>query len=326
MAITHHISSAIQTGGAAIAIVEIAGDVDALLAGWSVAPVAVGRVGLREVRGVDTLIIGRIGPAQAMLFPHAGPAVLKRLLAALEAAGSTPRRDTPDGLDDHPASASEAASHLDAALARAASPLAIDLLLEQPQRWRNSDGQPDQVGRLSADECRVLNRLIDPPLVVALGPPNVGKSSLLNALAGRAVSVVADEPGTTRDHVGVLVDFAGLVVRFIDAPGIGGAAATSDRSNAAIQDEAQRIALGVASAADLILFCGDAASGFLSGVLPGQSSISVWLRTDLGGSSGPVDAAVSVRRGEGTAALVRVVRDRLVPPGLLADQRAWKYW
>ncbi len=63
----------------------------------------------------------------------------------------------------------------------------------RPKRFKNP---------ASEARDRVLRRLIDPPLVVAIGPPNIGKSSLLNALAGRSVALVADEAGTTRDHVG----------------------------------------------------------------------------------------------------------------------------
>lgn len=56
--------------------------------------------------------------------------------------------------------------------------------------------------------------------VVIVGAPNVGKSSLLNALAGRPAAIVSDEPGTTRDLVEVALDLSGLKVRLTDTAGI----------------------------------------------------------------------------------------------------------
>lgn len=56
--------------------------------------------------------------------------------------------------------------------------------------------------------------------VVLLGAPNVGKSSLLNALARRDAAIVTEEPGTTRDLVEVVLDLEGEKVRVTDTAGI----------------------------------------------------------------------------------------------------------
>lgn len=56
--------------------------------------------------------------------------------------------------------------------------------------------------------------------VALVGRPNVGKSSLLNALAGSARSLVDDAEGTTRDAVDELIEFGGSTWRFIDTAGI----------------------------------------------------------------------------------------------------------
>jgi tRNA modification GTPase len=210
-----------------------------------------------------------------------------------------------------------------AALSRARSPLAIDLLLDQPRRWAGASPRDDN------ERDRALRRLIDPPLVVALGPPNVGKSSLVNALAGRCVSIVADEPGTTRDHVGVMLDLAGLVVRYVDTPGLLEAPSEIER-------EAMSIALELAASADLLVLVGDASAAPIPipslGARPEPSralrdwSVTLAARSDLGLPAWPYDAAVSSRTGDGLIGLSDLIRDRLVPPAMLADPSPWVFW
>ena len=56
--------------------------------------------------------------------------------------------------------------------------------------------------------------------VALVGPPNVGKSSLLNALANRPAAIVSNIPGTTRDIVEVSLNVAGYVVRVTDTAGV----------------------------------------------------------------------------------------------------------
>lgn len=56
--------------------------------------------------------------------------------------------------------------------------------------------------------------------VALIGRPNVGKSSLLNAIAGEQLSLVDDKAGTTRDPVDSLIDFGGSTWRFVDTAGI----------------------------------------------------------------------------------------------------------
>lgn len=323
---TYRLVSPPPSGQAAIAIIQIHGDIDVLFARLGVQPVAATRVGLREVPGVDTLLVARFAPAAAFLFPHAGPAVVKRLLAALDCAGLT--RDThPSVSARFPEAATLIEARMLAALARAQSPLAIDLLLDQPRRW--AAAEHDHSLRHTDAANTALNRLIEPALVVAYGPPNIGKSSLLNALAGRSVAIVADEPGTTRDHIGVMLDLGGLVVRFIDAPGMDAPAfalPAAERPGHSVLAEAQRLARDAAASADLILLCADAGTRFLAPPTPASIVLRIALRADLGLAAEPHDLAVSTVQATGIEDLVARIRTALVPAELLADPRAWRFW
>lgn len=322
IACAFRLASPPPSGSAAIAVIALDGDIDQAIFRMSVPPVRVGEAALRRWQSVDELIIARFAPQHALLFPHAGPAIVRHVLASLAQLGCRVS-EAADPRSRYPEAASLLEARLLAALAVAQSPLAFDLLLDQPGRWERAG--LDAMLVLSPQESRTLRRLIDPPLVVALGPPNIGKSSLLNALAGRQVSIVADEPGTTRDHVGVHLNLGGLVVRYLDAPGL-----DADPAGAGpILAEAQALARRVAARADLLLLCADGTSEFPEAPSNAIPVIRVGLRDDLAGSGGKardVDVSTSVRELRGLAELAGAIRDHLVPPALLADHRAWEFW
>ncbi|WP_298725047.1 tRNA uridine-5-carboxymethylaminomethyl(34) synthesis GTPase MnmE [uncultured Ferrovibrio sp.] len=105
-------------------------------------------------------------------------------------------------------------------------------------------------------------RLRDGLMVAILGAPNVGKSSLLNALARREAAIVSDIPGTTRDIIEVHLDLGGYPVLLADTAGL---RETADQ----IESEGVKRALKRAEAADLKLVVLDATR--LQGALPPET-------------------------------------------------------
>ena len=90
----------------------------------------------------------------------------------------------------------------------------------------------------------VLNDGID---VVIAGPPNVGKSSLLNALGGIDRAIVTDIPGTTRDLLEMNLVLDGLPIRLTDTAGI-------RNSDDRVEKEGVNRAIGAVGKADVVLW------------------------------------------------------------------------
>jgi tRNA modification GTPase len=125
-------------------------------------------------------------------------------------------------------------------------------------------------------------------LVVAIaGPPNAGKSSLLNRLARREAAIVSPYAGTTRDVIEVHLDLGGYPVTLLDTAGI-------RLSDDPVEQEGVRRAQARAASADLVLWVVDLADG-RELVLPrGDESNSHWLvrnKIDLANGAVQHDAA-----------------------------------
>jgi len=280
-----------------------------------VGAIGIGSVTLAHLAGVDRGLAVRWAGCFAQLTPHGGVAVVSALLDALDDLGIEIVDELEPGAA-FPEASSQIEAFALAALGRAHSPLAVDLLLAQHDLWSRGDGRG--LDGVQTDRDRRLGYLIEPPLVVVAGPPNVGKSTLLNALAGRELSLAADEPGTTRDHVGALIDLGGLVVRWADTPGL--------RDAQGVESGAISIARGLIGAADFVVAVGDPGSADPRGVVGGGAGLIVTLRSDLGKPSWPSDCSVSVQAGCGIAGFVAGVRDLIVPPADLVSGKPWKFW
>ena len=164
-------------------------------------------------------------------------------------------------------------------------------------------------------------RLRDGVSMAILGLPNVGKSSLLNALARRDAAIVSETSGTTRDVIEVRLDLDGVPVTLMDTAGL--------RENTdAVETEGVRRARRHAEEADLRLWVFDIREG-VDGLPPGielrADDVLVANKLDLFSDvaegakmppRGPVDPgasvfAVSLKEGLGVAALVEGLADRV---------------
>ncbi|MEJ8574954.1 tRNA uridine-5-carboxymethylaminomethyl(34) synthesis GTPase MnmE [Microbaculum marinum] len=141
--------------------------------------------------------------------------------------------------------------------------------------------------------------------VVIAGPPNAGKSSLLNALARRDVAIVADVPGTTRDAIEVRLELGGVPVTMVDTAGI---RASGDE----IEMEGVRRAERHVADADLVLWLADSSaetSGLETRPRTGPETWWVSTKIDLvDGVAGRIDAVrfgLSALSGAGVGELLR---------------------
>jgi tRNA modification GTPase len=128
--------------------------------------------------------------------------------------------------------------------------------------------------------------------VVVAGPPNVGKSSLVNALVGQDRAIVTAIPGTTRDHIDVPLALAGIPLLLTDTAGL---RATDDEVEAIGVSRAQALI----ETADLLVWLGDPA------IAPDHPQLlEVHARADIRDAAPAGSIAVSSVTGLGMAELL----------------------
>lgn len=163
----------------------------------------------------------------------------------------------------------------------------------------------EQMGSLCADMARSLDapsaeRLRDGVYLVLAGPPNAGKSTLLNALAGRDAAIVSDIAGTTRDRIEVPVIIGDIPFVLADTAGL--AAQPSDAIERIGIDRARQ----AIAAADILLWLGDSAK------CPRDDAIKIAAQMDRPDWDLPeeADIALSAMTGENMGLLRDLLLER----------------
>lgn len=160
-----------------------------------------------------------------------------------------------------------------------------------------------------------------------VGRPNVGKSSLLNALLKRDRAIVTEIPGTTRDVLEEYLNVSGIPLRVLDTAGIRHA---HDR----IEQEGVRRSLAAIESADIVLVVLDGSEPLTSedrrvlDEVKGKNAIAVINKADLAGEMGklerpPVQVAVSCRTGAGLDDLRKSIFDMVKQGTVMSKEHAW---
>jgi tRNA modification GTPase len=301
--------------------------------------VVFGRWGDPE-RGEDVVVV-RHTPERIEVHCHGGVAASAAVIASLETIGAVRRPWT-----EWVAAAGESAIQVEAraALARAGGPKAARILCRQLAgaldaelaRIAALDAAGDAAALAARERlrraARVGLRLTRPWRVVVAGEVNAGKSSLVNALAGHARSIVSAEPGTTRDVLEARLVLGGWEVDLVDTAGLRDVPAGPTEAAGIERAEA------AARSADLVVECrpgGSPAAERGPGFRPSETNdrrkpvlrhtLLVLTKCDLDPTPvGPADAIrTSTRTGLGIDTLAAAIIGRLVPeeddaPTLLA--------
>jgi tRNA modification GTPase len=166
------------------------------------------------------------------------------------------------------------------------------------------------------DDARRGELVRDGLFLTVIGPPNAGKSSLVNTLAGRDVAIVSEFSGTTRDVVEVRLDLGGYAVILADTAGLRAA-------SEGVEAEGVRRALARAEAADLVLLLLDGSDADSAVHLPynmvNKPCLTVWNKADLPWPVRHEGLQLSLKTGEGLdgviAAIAAAAKDRLEGSG-----------
>ncbi|MEQ8847016.1 GTPase [Botrimarina sp.] len=286
----------------------------------------------------EEIVVVRTAEDRVEVHCHGGPTASAAIVGDLAQAGAEPAADAP------PSTLGEEAHRL---LREAPTERVAGVLLDQAAgalvgavesllRWVEAGdwaGARAAIDRLLATE-RIGTRLLEPWRVVLAGEPNVGKSSLINALVGYQRAIVYDLPGTTRDVVTAATAIRGWPVTLADTAGIRD---TQEPLEAAGATMARR----AVAEADVVVLVGEAAhyrapdaelrrDAIAAAAAANAVVLRVANKADLcpPSEAGQGVIATSARDGFGIAALIDAVAQSIEPeplaPGAPVVFRAWQ--
>ena len=179
----------------------------------------------------EEVVVCRLSDSEFEIHCHGGKMASQRILRGLTSMGVVQRN-----WQEHLfASEKFLDAEFELALTQARTQRVVKYLLPQRERLAQSfesivtglrSQNRDQAKSAHEQIQELLNQadfglsLLSPKRVVLAGPPNVGKSSLINAIAGFERSIVYDQPGTTRDVVRIELALDGLPVQLSDTAGL----------------------------------------------------------------------------------------------------------
>jgi len=172
---------------------------------------------------------------------------------------------------------------------------------ESVARVRNTAALAATSIRSALQQARSAEKLRQGLDVVIAGPPNVGKSTLINALAGRDVAIVSSIPGTTRDPIEIHLELKGYPITIVDTAGV---RETVDE----IETIGVETALRRAEAADLVLWLDDLDHRW---PIPERTIVpTLFVRTKRDLDAAPItesEIAISAKTGAGLDGLLNII-------------------
>ena len=178
--------------------------------------------------------------------------------------------------------------------------LPTDLELDFKEKVLKLIGEKEESLKFSSYGSRIRSGFV----ITLIGKPNVGKSSLINFLSKKQVSIVTNEAGTTRDIIEVLLDFKGYPIILNDTAGI--RLSTSEVENIGIKN-----AIDKANSSDIILVLSDEKDFSFDQIDSKAKKILVHTKCDLLSYKKKGVIEVSTKREETIDKLIDVIVDHL---------------
>jgi tRNA modification GTPase len=272
----------------------------------------------------ESVVVTPIADDRFEIHCHGGPAAIERIIGDLQDSGAI-RVEISAWSAPQNRLVGEARDVLARCLTARTAAIAMDqvrgAMVDWVARWIDAIGAGQSIDGLTLEATNIgshapiTTRLADPFRVVLIGPPNVGKSSLVNAIVGYDRSITFDQAGTTRDvlHADTVID--GLPIRLSDTAGI-------RESDESIEQQGIARAMAAAGGADLILSVHSpesdlrAAVSELSGPLTQSANpiLAVFNKIDLldRDNQAPADAySTNALSGDGIPELLEAVARQL---------------